>query len=186
MAWRGRCPAMPRTSPFVIRLSSAGQSDLQRRAGNYTLPYFQVQHARMVLLVAEGLTNEEIAARLDSRRGVVGWWRKRFFVERLMGLEEQARPGQPEGIVLATIGYETGCFQTVSRVPNCRLLFQISGAQGVRGLVCVPLTLCLSFGVHSSFQTVTPFLNRRPKTKDKKQWPTDTVSKRSPTFLTAD
>ena len=86
---------MPRSSPFVIRLSSAEESELQRRAGKYTLPYFQVQRAKMILLAAEGLSNDEIAARLDSRREVVGRWRKRFFAERLVGLEEQARPGRP-------------------------------------------------------------------------------------------
>jgi transposase len=41
------------------------------------------------------LSNDEIAARLDSRREVVGRWRKRFFADRLQGLEEQARPGRP-------------------------------------------------------------------------------------------
>ncbi len=86
---------MPRTSPFVIRLSSAEELELQRRAGKYTLPYFQVQRAKMILLASEGLSNDEIASRLDSRREVVGRWRKRFFVDRLMGLEEQARPGRP-------------------------------------------------------------------------------------------
>ena len=86
---------MPRSSPFTIRLSSAEERELQRRTGKYTLPYFQVQRARMILLAAQGLTNGEIAARLDSRREVVGRWRKRFFVERLQGLEEQARPGRP-------------------------------------------------------------------------------------------
>lgn len=86
---------MPRLSPFLIRLSSAEESELQRRAGKYTLPYFQVQRAKMILLAAEGLSNDEIAARLDSRREVVGRWRKRFFAERLIGLEEQARPGRP-------------------------------------------------------------------------------------------
>jgi hypothetical protein len=86
---------MPRTSPYVIRLSSAEQIELQRRASKYTLPYFQVQRARMILLAAEGLNNEEISERLDSRREIVGRWRKRFFVERLNGLEEQARPGRP-------------------------------------------------------------------------------------------
>lgn len=86
---------MPRTSPYVIRLSSAEAAELQRRAGRYTLPYFQVQRAKMILLAAEGLNNEEIAARLDTPREVVGRWRKRFFVDRLMGLEEQARPGRP-------------------------------------------------------------------------------------------
>ena len=86
---------MPRTSPFVIRLSSAEELELQRRAGKYTLPYFQVQRAKMILLASEGLSNDEIASRLDSRREVVGRRRKRFFVDRLMGLEEQARPGRP-------------------------------------------------------------------------------------------
>jgi hypothetical protein len=86
---------MPRSSPFVIRLSPVEELELQRRAGKYTLPYFQVQRARMILLAAEGLTNDEIAARLDSRREVVSRWRKRFFAERLNGLEEQSRPGRP-------------------------------------------------------------------------------------------
>ena len=86
---------MPRTSPYVIRLSSAEVAELQRRADKYTLPYFQVQRAKMILLAAEGLHNDEIAARLDSRREVVGRWRKRFFAEGLRGLEEQTRPGRP-------------------------------------------------------------------------------------------
>jgi transposase len=70
-------------------------SELQRRAAKYTLPYFQVQRAKMILLAAEGFNNDEIAARLDTRREIVGRWRKRFFVDRLQGLEEQARPGRP-------------------------------------------------------------------------------------------
>lgn len=86
---------MPRTRPFSIRLSSAEEAELQRRAGKYTLPYFQVHRAKMILLAAEGLNNDEIAARLDSCREVVGRWRKRFFTDRLQGLEEQARPGCP-------------------------------------------------------------------------------------------
>ena len=86
---------MPRSSPFVIRLRSAEQSELQRRAGKYTSPYFQVQRAKMILLAAEGLNNDQIAMRLNSRREVVGRWRKRFFADRLAGLEEQARPGRP-------------------------------------------------------------------------------------------
>ena len=79
----------------MIRLSSAEEVELQRRAGKYTLPYFQIQRAKMILYAAEGLNNDQIAARLDSRREVVGRWRKRFFTERIQGLEEQARPGRP-------------------------------------------------------------------------------------------
>jgi DNA-directed RNA polymerase specialized sigma24 family protein len=86
---------MPRTSPFLIRLSSLEAAELQRRAAKYTSPYFQVQRAKMILMSAEGLSNDEIARRLDTRRDVVSMWRKRFFTERLAGLEERARPGRP-------------------------------------------------------------------------------------------
>ena len=86
---------MPRSSPFPIRLSSAEAAELNRRAAKYTLPYFQVQRAKMILMAAEGLSNDEIALRLDAGRDVVSIWRKRFFTERLTGLEERSRPGRP-------------------------------------------------------------------------------------------
>ena len=86
---------MPRLSPFAISLSSAERVELQRRAAKYTLPYFQVQRAKMILFASEGLTNDEIAQKLDARREVVSLWRKRFFTDRLAGLEEHARPGRP-------------------------------------------------------------------------------------------
>ena len=86
---------MPRTSPYAIRLSSAELTQLEKRAGKYTLPYFQVQRAKIILMAAEGLENSEIAARLNTRRDVVSEWRKRFFLERLTGLEERSRPGRP-------------------------------------------------------------------------------------------
>ena len=86
---------MPRTSPFVIQLSASESTELHRRAAKYTLPYFQVQRAKMILMAAEGLSNDEIARRLDTRRDVVSMWRKRFFTERIAGLEERARPGRP-------------------------------------------------------------------------------------------
>ena len=86
---------MPRSSPYAITLSSAERAELHRRAAKYTLPYFQVQRAKMILYAAQGMSNDEIAACLDTRREVVSLWRKRFFRERLVGLEERARPGRP-------------------------------------------------------------------------------------------
>lgn len=86
---------MPRPSPFKIQLSRQEELDLRRRADRYTLPYFQVMRAKMVFLAAEGLSNDQIAARLDTRREVVSLWRKRFFEDRLAGLEERPRPGRP-------------------------------------------------------------------------------------------
>lgn len=95
--WHGdaRCFHVPRISPFPIHLSPAEAVVLSRRAAKYTLPYFQVQRAKMILLAAEGLSNDQIAARLSSRREVVSMWRKRFFAERLAGLDERVRPGRP-------------------------------------------------------------------------------------------
>jgi len=59
---------MPRKSPFHIDLSPAEAAELGRMASKYTLPYFEVVRARMILMAAEGLSNDEIAARLDTRR----------------------------------------------------------------------------------------------------------------------
>jgi hypothetical protein len=54
-----------------------------------------VIRAKIILFAAEGLSNDVIAARLDTPRQIVSKWRKRFFKDRLMGLEEQARSGRP-------------------------------------------------------------------------------------------
>ena len=86
---------MPRVSPYSIMLSPAEEQELRRRAAKYTLPYFEVLRAKMILLAGEGCSNEQIAARLDTRREVVSMWRKRFFEDRLAGLEEHPRPGRP-------------------------------------------------------------------------------------------
>jgi len=86
---------MPRKSPFRIDLSVDEATELRRRAVKYTLPYFEVVRAKMILMAADGMDNDEIAARLDTRREVVSQWRKRFCKERLAGLEERARPGRP-------------------------------------------------------------------------------------------
>ena len=86
---------MPRQSPFRIVLAPDEARMLTDRARKYTLPYFQVLRAKMVLYAAQGLSNDEIAQCLDTRREVVSQWRKRFFEERLAGLEERARPGRP-------------------------------------------------------------------------------------------
>ena len=86
---------MPKKSPYSILLTSNEEQELRRRAKKYTLPYFIVQRAKMILMAAKGMDNDEIAAALDTRREVVSLWRKRFFEERLAGLEEHPRPGRP-------------------------------------------------------------------------------------------
>ena len=68
---------MPRRSPYGIKLSDEERRVLEARARRYTLPYRDVVRAQMVLLAAQGLGNDEIAARLNTRREVVSMWRKR-------------------------------------------------------------------------------------------------------------
>lgn len=86
---------MPRESPYRIVLTEEERVELTKRANKYTLPYFTVSRARMILFAAQGLSNDEIANRLDTPRKVVSMWRKRFFEERLLGLDERPRPGRP-------------------------------------------------------------------------------------------
>lgn len=88
---------MPRTSPYKIVLTGKEARELQRRVAKYTLPYYVVARAQMILLAAQGLRNDQIAARLNTRREVVSQWRKRFYNLRLTGLEERPRSGRPRG-----------------------------------------------------------------------------------------
>jgi transposase len=86
---------MPSQSPYVIELSEQEREVLEAQTRRYTLPYRDVVRAKIVLMAAEGLGNDEIAARLSTRREIVSKWRKRFFTERLGGLEERPRRGRP-------------------------------------------------------------------------------------------
>jgi len=86
---------MPRHSPYLIELSDTERAALESMARSYTLPYWQVIRAQMVLMAAEGLRNDQIAAQLRCGRDVVSQWRKRFFEQRLAGLEDRPRRGRP-------------------------------------------------------------------------------------------
>src|SRR5712675_3780021 len=83
---------MPRTSPYRIVLTQDERRQLEAAARRYTSPYREVVRARIVLYAADGLGNDEIAARLDTPRQVVSKWRKRFYDARLGGqTTKQAR-----------------------------------------------------------------------------------------------
>jgi hypothetical protein len=86
---------MSRESPYAIQLSRHERQILKARSRQYTLPYREVVRAKIVLLAAQGLENADIGERLDLPRPVVSKWRKRFFEERLEGLEERPRTGRP-------------------------------------------------------------------------------------------
>lgn len=86
---------MPRSSPYIIELTAREREVLESRARKYTSPYRDVVRAQAILLAAEGRENREIAELIGLPRQVVSKWRKRFFAERLAGLEDRPRGGRP-------------------------------------------------------------------------------------------
>ena len=86
---------MPRISPFSITLTNSERAILQEIARKYTSPYFHVVRAKVILMAAQGLRNDQIAQRVCLPRQIVSKWRKRFFEERLEGLENLPRSGRP-------------------------------------------------------------------------------------------
>jgi Winged helix-turn helix len=86
---------MGRSSPYAVVLTPTERRELEARSRRYTSAYFLVVRAKMVLLASDGLTNDEIAHRLDTTRQIVSKWRKRFVLERLAGLEDRPRTGRP-------------------------------------------------------------------------------------------
>jgi transposase len=86
---------MPRRSPFIIALTAEDRNGLEKIARRYTSSYRDVIRAKIVLYAAQGLSNDEIAQRLDTPRQIVSKWRKRFFEQGFGGLEELPRQGRP-------------------------------------------------------------------------------------------
>ncbi len=82
-------------SGYVIELSGEERAELERRVACYTLPHKVVVRAKMILYAADGESTAAIARRLETAPRVVGRWRKRFFEERLAGLEDRERAGRP-------------------------------------------------------------------------------------------
>ena len=86
---------MPRKSPFPISLSLEEERSLYALSRRYTAPHRDVVRAKIILYAAQGLENTQIAAKLHMPRQIVSKWRKRFFEQRLAGLQEQPRGGRP-------------------------------------------------------------------------------------------
>lgn len=93
---------MPRTSPYTIDLSPDEARTLGALARKYTAPYREVIRAQIILLAAQGLRNDQISHRVNLPTQIVYKWRKRFFVERLAGLQD--RPRRPPADHSSTIG----------------------------------------------------------------------------------
>lgn len=74
------------------------------------------QRARIALLCGEGLSNTQVAARLNVTLPTVGKWRERFRLRRLDGLTDEPRPGAPRKISDAQV--EAAVTRTLETTPT--------------------------------------------------------------------
>ena len=77
----------------VITVSGEDQTWLRQQVGSALTAQRLVERCQIVLLAAEGLDNQEIAAALGVSRQKVGRWRVRFHTSGRAGIEADA-PGR--------------------------------------------------------------------------------------------
>jgi transposase len=77
----------------AVELTDQERGTLSQWASSSLTSVRQAERARIVLLAAEGLRNDEIAKRLSVSDLTVARWRNRFVGERVAGVEKE-RPGR--------------------------------------------------------------------------------------------
>lgn len=87
----------------TIILSDEERGKLEELARRRKTSQAMALRSRIVLACAEELTNGEIAEKLKVCRPTVGKWRRRFAADRLSGLGDAPRPGQPRKITDAKV-----------------------------------------------------------------------------------
>ncbi len=89
---------MSRTAAQIM-LSPEERSTIDMWAKGKRFPVRLVQRAKIIQMASYGMTNQDIAAKLETTRPTVQLWRDRFLALRLNGLEKDApRPGRIPGI----------------------------------------------------------------------------------------
>ena len=77
-----------------ITLAPPERRELQRRARSRSLSAEDNKRARLMLLVAQGLSFSEICRRLNCTDRYISVWKRRFEQERLQGLDSRYRGSQ--------------------------------------------------------------------------------------------
>jgi transposase len=78
-----------------VVLSEEDRSVLESWLRSGTTERRAAERAQMILRLAQGATNAGVARELKTRAARVSKWRTRFAAERLAGLADAPRPGQP-------------------------------------------------------------------------------------------
>jgi len=88
----------------VITLSDSERRSLKSWSRGRSTQARRVLRAKIVLMAAEGKTNQAIAAELRTSKPTVGRWRSRFARLRVAGIEKDApRPGRTPAVSAKTV-----------------------------------------------------------------------------------
>ncbi len=121
---------MPRCAQPLV-LTVLEQKQLTDRVRDRRSTQQTALRARIILLAAQDWENREIAAELETTPHTVGVWRRRFARERLAGLEDALRSGQPVSLATATV---TKVLTTATRPPKGRSRWSVRSMARSAGL----------------------------------------------------
>jgi len=82
----------------TIVLTTEEREQLEAIQRSRSMPAGIVRRAKIILFSADGMSNADIAKRLDASPFTVGTWRKRFLTDRIQGLHDELRPGRPRSM----------------------------------------------------------------------------------------
>ena len=82
----------------TIVLTTKEREQLEAIQRSRSMPAGIVRRAKIILFSADGMSNADIAKRLDASPFTVGTWRKRFLSDRMQGLHDELRPGRPRSM----------------------------------------------------------------------------------------
>jgi transposase len=82
----------------ALTLVEEERRELQQMTQSRMLPAGDVLRARMILLLADGISYQKIQALLDTTAPTIARWKKRFLQHRMAGLMEERHPGQEPSV----------------------------------------------------------------------------------------
>jgi transposase len=85
----------------LLQLSSEQKEELERWAQSRALPAGDVFRARLILLLADGLSYREIEQKLGASAPTVSKWKSRFEQSGMAGLQGQHKGSQPRTVTSA-------------------------------------------------------------------------------------
>lgn len=99
---------------YAITLTNWERMELTRRANSRSGRAEHARRARLILLLAEGHTWDEVSERIDCSRGFVASWSRRFTEQRIAGLYSRHR-GQVASVLTPKL--EARVLEVTRRAP---------------------------------------------------------------------